>query len=70
MKAQDEDSQDLVVKVKFFKLNSQENENRTRIKFIKKSGSLDRWYNIFSDMRNSTLNDILCAPEQPDLELN
>jgi hypothetical protein len=67
MKATEAGNQDLKVKVKFFKVQDEEDEQKLRIRFIKKAGELDKWYSIFNDMRESVLSDILCAPEQPDL---
>jgi hypothetical protein len=64
----EEGAQDLIVKVKFFELPGSENStDRIRVRFVKKSGELDKWYSIFNDMKESILKDVLCAPEQPDL---
>ena len=63
---------DLEVKIKFLDLNSAEtNEecdedepsNRLRVRFTKKRGDLSKWYQIFNDMKDAVLEDILLAPK-------
>jgi len=55
------------VKVKFFSLNNVDIDNeesqRIRIKFIKKQGNLQKWYECFEEMKDNVLNDILMTPE-------
>jgi len=55
------------VKVKFFSLNNVDIDNeesqRIRIKFIKKQGNLQKWYECFEEMKDNVLNDILITPE-------
>jgi hypothetical protein len=62
-------SQELVVKVKFFNLPDAEEtgSTKTRVKFIRKRGDLDKWYSMFKDMKDAVLEDILIAPIQPIL---
>ena len=55
------------VKVKFFSLNNVDIDNeesqRIRIKFIKKQGNLQKWYECFEEMKDNVLNDILMTPQ-------
>ena len=61
------DQIDFKVKVKFFCLNKLDIDNeesqRIRIKFIKKQGDLQKWYDCFEEMKDNILNDILMTPE-------
>ena len=57
---------DLTVKIKFMDLK-QNNEDedqpsRLRVRFVKKRGDLSKWYQIFNDMKDAVLEDILLAP--------
>jgi serine/threonine protein kinase len=61
---QDEEYGDLDVKIKFFELNNAEEDGeesipRYRVKFIKKRGDLQLWYNLFNEIRETTLEDTL-----------
>lgn len=67
MKATEPGAQDLIVKVKFFQLPEQDESKRLRLRFVRKTGEIDKWYSILKDMRESVLSDVLCAPDQPDL---
>jgi len=40
-----------------------EESQRIRIKFIKKQGNLQKWYECFEEMKDNVLNDILMTPE-------
>lgn len=60
----DENSEELVVKVKFFKLPE---DGRTRVRFIRKRGDLSVWYSMFKDMKDALMDDILLAPAQEEL---
>jgi len=62
----------LDVKVKFFELNNnlesaEDSEDeapmRLRMRFIKKRGDLAEWYDLFNQMKDTVLEDILLAPE-------
>lgn len=62
------DKLDFKVKVKFFGLNKAEDQDceepqRLRIKFIKKQGDLQKWYDVFQEMKDNVLDDILMTPE-------
>jgi len=61
------DQIDFKVKVKFFCLSKLDIDNeesqRVRIKFIKKQGDLQKWYDCFEEMKDNILNDILMTPE-------
>jgi len=60
---------ELLVKVKFFKLPGTEDETqRTRVRFIRKRGDLQKWYTLFKDMKDALMDDILLAPKQEDLQ--
>lgn len=54
-------SQDLVVKVKFLAIPDSE---RTRVRFIRKRGEIDRWYSMFKDMKDAGMEEVLLAPQQ------
>jgi|DEB0MinimDraft_12_1074336.scaffolds.fasta_scaffold35957_3 hypothetical protein len=65
----EEGNSDLVVKVKFFKVNTEEGQApRTRVRFVRKRGDLDKWYSMFKDMKDAIMDDVLLAPKQADLE--
>lgn len=67
--ASDEGSSEMQVKVKFFKLPASDNEvQRTRVRFIRKRGDLQKWYSMFKDMKDALMDDILLAPKQDELE--
>ena len=60
----------LEVKIKFFKLNSETDQDyedgesqRLRMRLVKKKGNLARWYEIFNDMRETVFENILLAPK-------
>lgn len=63
---------DLVLKLKFFELareNEEDNEEeecyepkRLRLRFTKKRGDLLKWYSIFGDMQETVFDDLLLAP--------
>jgi len=62
------DKLEFKVKVKFFGLNKAEDQDseepqRLRIKFIKKQGDLQKWYDVFQEMKDNVLDDILMTPE-------
>lgn len=68
LKAENEDGNDLIVKVKFFKLATAEDQSqRTRVRFIRKRGDLDKWYSMFKDMKDAIMEDVLLAPQQAAL---
>ena len=68
----EEGENDLEVKIKFLDLKASEEQNedceedepnnRLRVRFIKKRGDLSKWYQIFNDMKDAVLEDILLAP--------
>lgn len=64
----EENTSDLVVKVKFFKQSGAEEESRTRVKFIRKRGDMSQWYTMFNEMKDVALSDILLAPETAAIE--
>ena len=66
-----EEGNDLVVKVKFFQTgeNDPEQPSRTRVRFMRKRGDLDKWYSMFKDMKDAVLEDVLLAPQQAQLEV-
>ena len=64
LKGNEEDTQELKVKVKFFRVPSEDEEDssRIRLRFVRKTGEIDRWYSILNQMIEATLVDVLCAP--------
>ena len=56
---------DLVVKVKFFQLETNEEgtPTRSRVRFIRKRGDMGQWYNTFQEMKDYCMNEILLAPK-------
>jgi hypothetical protein len=68
----EENTQDLVVKVKVFDLETDQEEEqdednyeepkRLRVRFTKKRGDLMKWYEIFGDMQETVFDDMLLAP--------
>lgn len=62
---QDTPANTLVIKIKFFALQLDENddgaEQSYRVKFTKKRGNLMDWYDIFTEMKNDYLP---CMEEQ------
>jgi hypothetical protein len=66
---------DFLVKAKFFNLSNEDTETegseevsedapkRLRLKFIKKRGDLQKWYEVFDQMKETVLEDVLLAPE-------
>lgn len=66
---------DFLVKAKFFNLSNEDTETegseevsedapkRLRLKFIKKRGDLQKWYDVFNQMKETVLEDVLLAPE-------
>jgi len=65
LKAEEQGQADLKVKVKFFQIPNE--ECRYRIKFVRKTGELDRWYSIFSEMKENQLSDVLARTNAPEL---
>lgn len=65
LKAEEAGQQDLKVKVKFFQIPG-ENE-RYRVKFVRKTGELDRWYSIFNEMKENQLEGVLAKTLAPEL---
>ena len=72
---EEEKTDDLVVKMKFFDLEPEKEEGeeeleegefvepkRLRLRFTKKRGDLMRWYEIFGDMQDTVFDDLLLAP--------
>jgi len=64
------DKIDFKVKVKFFALTPRGEEDcdndepiRLRMKFIKKQGDLQKWYDVLNEMKENVLNDILMTPQ-------
>ena len=54
------------MKVKFLKgavPKETEGKQKIRVKFIKKQGDLQKWYGIFSEIKEVQMKDILLAPE-------
>lgn len=37
--------------------------SRLRMRFVKKRGDLSQWYDLFNQMKDTVLEDILLAPE-------
>lgn len=56
---------DLVVKVKFFQLEANEEgaPTRSRVRFIKKRGDIYQWYQTFNEMKDAGMSEILLAPK-------
>jgi hypothetical protein len=56
---------DLVVKVKFFELekNDEGVPSRMRVRFIRKRGDMNQWYTTFQEMKDSGMSEILLAPK-------
>jgi len=66
---------DFLVKAKFFNLSNEDTETegsdevsedapkRLRLKFVKKRGDLQKWYDVFNQMKETVLEDVLLAPE-------
>ena len=65
-----DEGNDLVVKVKFFQIGEADPEqpSRTRVRFVRKRGDIDKWYSMFKDMKDAVLEDVLLAPQQAQLE--
>jgi len=60
---EDKESLPMLVKVKFFDLSEgDEDRKRLRIRFTKKRGDLSQWYQIFKQMQETQLEDVLLAP--------
>ncbi len=60
---EDKEEAPMVVKVKFFDLGEGEDDRRRlRIRFIKKRGDLMRWYEIFKQIQETQLEEVLLAP--------
>lgn len=60
----DDGSQDLKVKVKFFQVPDAEEDSKIRVRFVRKTGEIDKWYSILREMKESSyLKDILMPPE-------
>jgi hypothetical protein len=73
---EEENTSELVLKIKFFDLQpqqdgeeeEQEDEDdegepkRYRVRFTKKRGDLRRWYEIFGEMQETVFDDLLLAP--------
>ena len=65
LKAEEQGQQDLKIKVKFFQIPNE--HGRYRIKFVRKSGELDRWYSIFCEMKDGNLSDVLARTQAAEL---
>lgn len=52
-----------IVKVKFFKID----DARTRVRFIRKTGDMQNWYNTFNQMKEVQFEGTLLQSNQPDL---
>jgi hypothetical protein len=69
-------NEDFDVKIKFFSIKpleedddeEEEEMSRLRLRFVKKRGDLAAWYEVFNQMKNTVLEDILLAPEAHHLE--
>merc|ERR1711907_900323 len=71
---EEENTSELVLKIKFFDLQPQqegeeeqeedefEEPRRLRVRFTKKRGDLRRWYEIFGEMQETVFDDLLLAP--------
>ena len=66
---QEDASKNLQVKVKFYNTSGEEIDEedesakpRIRIQFKKKRGDLASWYEIFKQIRETTLKDVLMSP--------
>jgi hypothetical protein len=72
---------DFLVKAKFFNLTTEDTETegsdeadedapkRLRLRFTKKQGDLQKWYDVFNQMKETVLEDILLAPEVHHTEI-
>ena len=65
------------MKVKFFKqaveadaTNENEEEPRTRVKFVKKRGDITQWYKLFNEIKDYSLGEVLLKPNQQEIEGN
>jgi len=56
-----EEGTDLKVKVKFFK-HPDMDQDKIRVRFVRKTGEIDKWYAILNEMKEAVLKDVLCAP--------
>lgn len=63
------------VKVKFFDLSPQglnesdeDEKRRLRLRFVKKGGSLAKWYEVLGQMQETVFEDVLLAPESHHFE--
>jgi len=62
---EDEPANDIVVKVKFFQLEANEEgiPTRSRVRFIRKRGDMSKWYQTFQEMKDAGMSEILLAPK-------
>jgi len=49
------EAQNMVIKVKFFKID----DTKTRARFVRKSGDIQGWYATFKEMKESYLESVL-----------
>jgi len=79
---EEENTSELVLKIKFFDLQPQqdgeeeqeeddfEEPRRLRVRFTKKRGDLRKWYEIFGEMQETVFDDLLLAPRLHQEEYN
>jgi hypothetical protein len=64
----------LEVKIKFFAANTEEDNcgecepARYRVRFVKKKGNLQEWYDIFKTMRETLFDEVLLLPKVHEAE--
>ena len=63
---QSEDNNALTIKIKFFKTSEDEGA-KTRVRFVKKTGDINQWYSMFKEMKDAGMDEILLAPQRPEL---
>ena len=60
-----ESKNDIVVKIKFLQgavPQETEGKQKIRVKFVKKQGDLQKWYEIFNQIKEIQMKDILLGP--------
>jgi hypothetical protein len=61
--AEDESGVDTIVKVKFYKIN----EEKTRVRFVRKQGDIMEWSTNFMNMKESYLDSVLLQTQEAAL---
>jgi len=61
--AEDENAVDTIVKVKFYKVN----DEKTRVRFVRKQGDIVQWATTFTEMKESYLDSVLLQTQEAAL---